>query len=54
MWPIDGCLEIIDFCINKLNTYDINAYYIELLNEKRIEFEAYKVLTKCAKKKLEK
>ena len=64
LWPIDSCLEIVDYCLTRLKSLDdkflssnslLNKYkdYFDYLNDIKIEFESYKVLTQCAKQTLE-
>ena len=64
LWPIDSCLEVVDFCLTRLKSLDdkflstnitFSKYkdYIDYLNDIKIEFESYKELTQCAKQTLD-
>ncbi|RNA16340.1 Zinc finger FYVE domain-containing 26 [Brachionus plicatilis] len=63
-WSIDGCLELVDFCIKKCQFFQLadldsnEAQYlsslIEILDDKKKEFTAYNDLILCAQNVLEK
>lgn len=63
-WSIDGCLELIDFCIKKCQFFESTDYdssefeylnsLIDILLDKKNEFTAYKDLISCAQSVLEK